>query len=99
MSKRILLISPAAKSDLRNILQFSIDNWGNNTATSYMSYLEKQLKLVRDHSHIGNPCPEFQLFVRSRSCKSHVIYYRVDEQTVEIIRILHGHQDPTNNLL
>ena len=99
MSKRILLISPAARSDLTNIRQFSIDNWGNITASNYLSYLENQLKLLRDHSQIGTPCPEFQPGVRSRACKSHVIYYRVDKQSVEIIRILHGHQDPTYHLL
>lgn len=38
------------------------------------------------------------LGVRSLSIQSHTLFYRVTTDSVEIIRVLHGRQDPKRHL-
>jgi toxin ParE1/3/4 len=36
--------------------------------------------------------------IRSLSAESHVIFYRVREGVIEIVRVLHGRQDPNRHI-
>ena len=47
---------------------------------------------------MGVERPELLPGVRSLPVESHALFYRVSTDTVEIIRVLHGRQDPQRQL-
>ena len=94
MSRYQLVISPAAKTDLKNIYQFGLRRWGKNQSVGYFNNLKNRLWTLTQHPHIGIERPDLQLEIRSISSTSHVIFYRIQTHKIEIIRILHVRQDP-----
>ncbi|WP_116207861.1 type II toxin-antitoxin system RelE/ParE family toxin [Paraperlucidibaca baekdonensis] len=47
---------------------------------------------------MGSARPELLPDVRSLPIESHILFYRVTANRVEIIRVLHHHQDPQRHL-
>uniref|UniRef100_UPI00405667D4 type II toxin-antitoxin system RelE/ParE family toxin n=1 Tax=Candidatus Electrothrix sp. TaxID=2170559 RepID=UPI00405667D4 len=95
MSRYQLVISPVAQNDFKNIFQFGLRHWGKNQSISHLNNLKNHLWTLTQHPHIGIERPELQPEIRSIPSTSHVIFYRIQAQTIEIIRILHVRQDPS----
>ncbi|HGG60179.1 MAG TPA: type II toxin-antitoxin system RelE/ParE family toxin [Gammaproteobacteria bacterium] len=98
MSPRRLVIAPAAKHDLGEIYQYGGRHWGKSRSQAYLSRIKKQLWLLTRQPHLGVERPELLPDVRSFPLESHTLYYRVTPTSVEIIRVLHGRQDPRRHL-
>jgi len=93
-----LVIAPAAKNDLKEIYQYGLRQWGQAQSESYLSTIKKQFWLLTQQPLIGTERPELLPDARSLPVNSHTLFYRVDATRVEIIRVLHGRQDPQRNL-
>ena len=93
-----LVISPVALNDLRKIYQYGTLNWGIAKATRYLDFLKNQFWSLTEHPQMGVERNELETAVRSLTIDSHVIFYRTRKQKVEIIRVLHGRQDPQRHI-
>ena len=93
-----LVISPLAQDDLRDIYQFGLHNWGQAGASRYLQALKERLWVLTEQPLIGVECPELLSGVRSIPVESHIVFYRVRHREVEIIRVLHGRQDPNRDI-
>lgn len=93
-----LVLSPAAREDLRAIHQYGAHQWGKPRSDEYMNSLKDKLWLLLQQPEIGKARPELSPDVRSVSVTSHVIFYQVQREQLQIIRILHGRQDVTRHL-
>jgi len=93
-----LVIAPAAKDDLRNIYQYGLRQWGKTRSSKYLSRIKTQLWLLIRQPLMGTERPELLPDTRSIPIESHTLFYRVTANRVEIIRILHGRQDPQRHL-
>ncbi len=89
-----LVISPAARDDLLEIYQFGVRNWGHVQSSQYLEKLKDQLWLLTEQPEIGIERPELSLDMRSFPVGSHTVFYRLQSIEVEIVRLLHGRQDP-----
>ena len=92
---RKLHLSVAAAEDLENILQYTLDIWGETQYQKYIGSLEKNFDLLQTD-------PEKPIFKKREvlfpGCKSvrsshHVIFFRIVNNDIEIIRILHEKMD------
>lgn len=99
MSNYQLVISPAAKTDLKNIFQFGLRRWGKNQSVGYLNNLKNRLWTLTQHPQIGIERPDLQFDIRSIPATSHVIFYRVKTHRIEIIRVLHARQDPYQHIV
>ncbi|MDA1076858.1 MAG: type II toxin-antitoxin system RelE/ParE family toxin [Proteobacteria bacterium] len=98
MPKHVLLIAPAAKVDLKDIYQFGLRQWGQTQSVSYLETLKKKFWSLTEHPLMGTERPELLAGIRSLPIESHILFYRVTSASVEIIRVLHGRQDPARQL-
>lgn len=103
MSTHQLVFSPAAQEDLREIYRFGLRHWGANQASKYLEKLKEHLWTLTEEPLIGRKRPELFPELRSLPIESHIVFYqvrppKVEIIQVEIIRVLHGRQDPNQYL-
>ena len=98
MASHQLVIAPAAKNDLKEIYQYGLRQWGQSHSEGYLSTIKKQFWLLTQQPLMGTERPELLPDTRSLPIESHALFYRVTTNRVEIIRVLHGRQDPQRHV-
>lgn len=98
MAVHRLVIAAAARADLKDIYQYGLRQWGQLKSGSYLEILKSQLWSLTEQPNMGTERPELPSGVRSLSIESHILFYRVTGNKVEVIRVLHGRQDPGRHL-
>lgn len=93
-----LVITPAAKADLKEIYQYGLRHLGQAQSDSYLETLKEKFWSLTEHPLLGTERPELIAGIRSLPIESHILFYRVTASSVEIIRVLHGRQDPAHHL-
>jgi len=93
-----LVIAPAAKTDLKDIHQYGLRQWGQTQSESYLEDIKQQIWALTEQPLIGVDRSELLSGARSLPIESHTLFYRDKFDTVEIIRVLHGRQDPQRHL-
>ena len=86
-------IRPAAEADLSSIWRHGAAVWGVEQAERYADGLFAVFDLLADYPEIARDRVEFTPPVRIHPSGSHLVIYRREGQGVEIIRILHAHQN------
>jgi toxin ParE1/3/4 len=98
MSAYQLVVAPAAKNDLKEIYQYGLRQSGKTQSDSYLAALKDQFWPLTEQPLIGIERSELLPDTRSLPIQSHTLFYRVASNRIEIIRILHGRQDPQRHL-
>jgi len=84
----------AAKRDLKRIAVFTEQRWGREQRNRYLRQLDAVFHQLSDNPETGVQCNYILKGYRKYPILSHVIYYRIgDQDSVEIIRILHKSMD------
>ena len=94
-----LIIAPAAKNDLKDIYQYGLRQWGQAQSDSYLSVIQNKFWTLTQQPLIGVERPALLPDIRSLPIHSHILFYRVIANHVEIIRVLHCRQDPQKHML
>jgi len=94
----ILVISPKARDDLKNIYQYGVRNWGATHAAKYLDTLSAQLWSLKKHPKIGIEREDILANMRCISIERHVVFYRLQTENIEIVRVLHSRQDPQRHI-
>lgn len=87
-------LSRAARSDLHGVHRYSVENFGNDVAATYLADLQRALAQLTEFPKLGSPAVELKRGTRCLSCRQHRIFYRYERGTVRISRILHHAMDP-----
>lgn len=98
MNHAQIIISPAARDDLRDIYHFGLRKWGQNRSGKYLEETKERFWALCEQPHMGCERPELLPEMRSFAVASHVVFYRPQSQRIEVIRVLHGRQDPSRHL-
>jgi len=93
-----LVIAPAAKADLKEVYQYGLRQLGQTQSDSYLENLKDHFWFLIEQPLMGVERPELLPGIRSLPIESHALFYRVTTDTVEIIRVLQGRQDPQRHL-
>lgn len=89
---------PKALGDLEGLWLYSVDKWGIEQTEQYLSELEQAFIFLSENPKI---CPERQELtppVRIFHQGRHLIVYRIKEDHISIIRILHDSMDIERHL-
>ena len=92
-------IRPAAEADLSRIWRYGPEMWGVEQANRYADGLFALFDLLASFPEVARERDEFSPPVRIHPSGAHLVIYRQDGQGVEIIRILHAHQNLAAYLL
>jgi plasmid stabilization system protein ParE len=68
-------------------------------AQSYVDRLDALFDLLADFPGIGAPRPELGAMIRSSGLWPYVVLYHADDDTVHILRVVHGRRNITAEIL
>ncbi len=91
-------LTKAARADLGEIARYTLERWGDHQRKRYLSQLDARFRqLARNPTH-GIASDEIRPGYWRCSEGRHVIFYRIEDGTVEIIRVLHARMLPERHL-
>jgi toxin ParE1/3/4 len=82
-------LRPRAHADLDEIWDYTADRWGLDQAETYTRQLWKDIATVADRPKLGRECPEVRPGYRKFPSGSHVLFYRLTADGIDVVRILH----------
>lgn len=88
-----LIISPAARDDLRAIFEFSLETWGRQRAEDYLDELSQHIYSLLAAPRLGISRDDILPGLRSTRVARHVVFYRIEQERVEVLRVLSERQD------
>jgi toxin ParE1/3/4 len=93
MPRLKLRATPEARADIRQALKISLKHWGSAQRDIYRTELDNAMFRIMDAPLIGLDRSDLAGGLRSLPVKSHILFYRVENQTVVVYRVLHQHMD------
>jgi toxin ParE1/3/4 len=85
--------SPDARADLSEIWTYYVKVAGRHTADKIVREIGEVCRLLEDHPFAGRARDEVRPGVRSIAARPHVVFYRVNNDVAEIVRVLDGRRD------
>lgn len=95
---RTYRLTPAAVHDLSSIWDFTEHRWDTRQAETYIREIQAAIERVADDPDRGRDRTEIRQAYRSVSVNSHVIFYIVRDEQVDVVRILHQRMDYRRHL-
>jgi toxin ParE1/3/4 len=92
-ARRAALWSPEALDDREKIWDYYARVAGRHTAERILREIAEVIALIEDHPLAGRARNEVRPGLRSFAATPHVVFYRVVNDTPEIVRVLDGRQD------
>lgn len=86
-------LTPAAKSDLLEIWNYTAEIWGEKQAEKYLLDIEVKLERLAANPQLGRQRPEIKSGYYSFPVKKHILFYLQSGNFIDIIGILHGRMD------
>jgi toxin ParE1/3/4 len=87
------VITKKAVSDLEEIWFYTVEKWSVAQADRYYSLIFDEIDYICKNINSGKPMDHVRKGYRTAKVKSHLIFYRITNEAVEIIRILHERMD------
>jgi len=93
MKKLPYLITNKAIPDLEEIWIYTAEKWSVIQADRYYALLFDEIEHICRQPAAGKPMDHVRQGYRASKVKSHLIFYRTFDHTIQIIRILHEKMD------
>ena len=90
-----LILSRRAKEDLLEIWEFIADH-DEIAADRYIDHLRDRALELLHFPELGRARNEIHLNLRSLLARNHLLFYKIEGEEVQILRILHGSMDLPN---
>jgi toxin ParE1/3/4 len=87
------VLSPRAQTDLDDIWDHTAERWGLDQAETYTRDLWQRIKDVAVHPAMGQECSDIRKGYHKISCGSHVLFYRLTAEGIDVVRVLHERMD------
>jgi toxin ParE1/3/4 len=91
--ERGLVWSAFARADLTDIWNHFSNVVGQNTADNIVRKILDACVLIEDHPFAGRARDEIRPGLRSIIINPHVVFYRVQNDQAEVVRVLDGRRD------
>jgi toxin ParE1/3/4 len=91
-------LRPRARRDLEDIWDHTAKTWGPAQAEIYLRQIETSLATIAQEPMIGRACDEIRAGYRKFPAGSHIVFYRIDADTIDVVRILHQRMDIDRHL-
>ena len=88
-----------AREDLKSIATYTQKQWGKKQRRIYAKQFDDAFHLLADRPDPGKQCNYIKTGYKKFPNSSHLIFYRsLDDQHIEIVRILHKRMDARSKL-
>ena len=89
-------LTPRAYEDLKQIARYTADNWGEKQRAQYLRNLDARLSWLAKHPTLGRRRVDIAEGYYSYRQGSHIIFYIVREDGIDIIGVPHQNRDIAN---
>lgn len=86
-------LTAKALKDLLSIGRYTERKWGREQRNKYLSLLDIGFHTISEQPGIGTVCDYIKTGYRKYHLGRHLIFYRIDKNHIDIIRILHDSMD------
>ncbi len=87
-----------AERDLQSIADYTIEKFGVNQAWRYRDSLFRTFESLTEHPEMGRDYSHVKEGCRRQEHESHLIYYKITDSGILVLRLPHQSQDPTSYL-
>jgi|SRR5665647_405798 len=98
MKSRTYVISKKAVSDLEEIWLYTVEKWSVEQADRYYNLIFDEIDYICKNENAGKPMEHVRKGYRASKVKFHLIFYKVSNDIIEIVRVLHERMDIENRL-
>ncbi|MDN5864430.1 MAG: type II toxin-antitoxin system RelE/ParE family toxin [Gammaproteobacteria bacterium] len=91
-------LSPGAQSDLDGIFEYTVRQWGLEQAVRYTKMIGNICTALAEDPARAQGCDYIRTGYRRGAVGRHVIYFRVADYGIAVIRILHRRMDAPRHL-
>jgi toxin ParE1/3/4 len=88
-----IALSRLAEQDIQDILQYTLEQWGEEQLETYAAALNQALHTLEHNPHLGRSREDLYRGCRSLRVEQHIIFYTVREDTLSVARVLHSKMD------
>lgn len=88
-----LELTPAALADLRSIRTYTLERWGPTQGMDYLDQMWEKFEILLADSAPYRFRPDLFPGCQVASEGNHVILFRVNKSTLQIVRVLHSAMD------
>jgi toxin ParE1/3/4 len=92
-------ITKAAVKDLEDIWTFTKKTWTEKQADRYYQLIIDEIQFNVKKPYLGSQYEQIRAGYRGSKVKSHLIFYKLNNNQVEIIRILHVRMNLLDHLV
>ncbi len=93
MKEYDLVFSSEADTDIEHILDYTLLKWGSDQLKRYQKKLEDAFLSLRSAPHTGFRHDHLSPETRIKISGKHYVVYKIRDETVFILRILHQSMD------
>lgn len=93
MSRKIYILSEIADKDLEDIFDYTVDEFGFDQAEKDLLEIEEIFQNLIANPQIGKKRDEIKQDLYSFPKDNHIIFYRILDNHIRIVRVLHGSRD------
>lgn len=91
--RREYRLAPAAQRDLDAIFDFTVREWGLRQAEHYVAVIESACARLAQAPELAQDCGYIRAGYRRAAVGRHVLYFRVADWGIAVVRILHQRMD------
>ena len=91
-------LTPAAEDDLEAIWTYTVQQWGIEQADRYIDFLTAAFAELAQSPKTAPVCDHIRPGYRRQSVERHMIYFRVTDYGIAVIRVLHDRMDASRHL-
>ena len=92
MTRRIVF-SAMADTDRDGIWDHTVARWSSEQAEVYLMGLDRVLSLLAEQPTLAREHNQFDPPVRVHSYRSHLVIFRADDLTLDVLRVVHVRAD------
>lgn len=91
-------LTPAAECDLDAIWLYTQQQWSAERADRYIEILASAFGVLAESPQSAPSCDHLRQGYRRRRVEKHIVYFRVTDYGISVVRVLHDRMDPLRNL-
>lgn len=92
------IYSPAADADVRSIWDYTAEHWSEEQADRYVDDIRDACRDLAAGHKRGRPVPVRRAGYLKYRVESHLIYYRLEDAGLVVVRVLHTKMDAERHL-
>ncbi len=91
-------LSPAAERDLESIWAYTVRQWGVDQANRYIDSLTAAFAELAQSPKTAPSCEHIRPSYRRWGVERHIIYFRLTDFGIAVIRVLHDRMEASRHL-